>query len=616
MDFFKAQDLARRRTRHLVFLFLLSLLSLLVLTNLLLYLIFSVSGTYTEVGSVLTPPGPVLYGAVSLAVLLVVIVSSVFKTFSLRQGGDAVAHMMNARLLISPKTVDEQKLLNVVEEMAIASGTAVPPVYIMEEVSINAFAAGHSSADAVIGVTRGAIEKLNRDELQGVIAHEFSHILHGDMRLNLRLIGLLHGIMVLGMMGHYLLRAASSSRRNNNNAAVAIFGIGLVVIGASGSFFGGLIKAAVSRQREFLADASAVQYTRNPAGIAGALKRIGVDTDNHFLDNPAATQISHALFSEGVKHRFNALFATHPPLQQRIEALDPEWSTEFSTYRPTQESDVSPLMAAGFAVSRAGTANEQDINQAKHLLQEMPAEYQRVAREALGASAIICILMLRQDLESTQSGVSVIEQRLGVISPTLAAEATRLFRIQSVIEPAQRLALISLCLGTLRQLTVQQYKQIRAVWSKLIEADPRPDLHSWLIFQLVSNHLDRMLDFNAQVYVAAQTSLSDQQKNLSVFLSVLTFSGGLSGVDAELAFNSAANALQTKGLELIPASQLTLSSFQSSATQLKSLTYADKKQLLDAMLLCVYHDHGVTVTENELMRTTSEILGCPLPAKF
>ena len=234
MDFFKAQDLARRRTRRLVFLFVLSLLSLLVLTNLLLYLIFSVSGTYTEVGPGLTPPGPALYGAVSLAVLLVVIVSSVFKTFSLRQGGDAVAHMMNARLLISPKSVDEQKLLNVVEEMAIASGTAVPPVYIMEEVSINAFAAGHSSADAVIGVTRGAIQKLNRDELQGVIAHEFSHILHGDMRLNLRLIGLLHGIMVLGIMGHYLLRAASSSRRNNNNAAVAIFGIGLVIIGASG----------------------------------------------------------------------------------------------------------------------------------------------------------------------------------------------------------------------------------------------------------------------------------------------------------------------------------------------------------------------------------------------
>jgi hypothetical protein len=397
---------------------------------------------------------------------------------------------------------------------------------------------------------------------------------------------------------------------------MAIFGIGLVVIGASGSFFGGLIKAAVSRQREFLADASAVQYTRNPAGIAGALKRIGVDTDNHFLDNPAATQISHALFSEGVKLKFNALFATHPPLEKRIEALDPEWSGEFSTTTSTQVPDVSPLMAAGFAVSRAGTANKEDINQAKNVLQEIPAEYQRTAREALGASAILCVLMLRQDLESTLSGVSVIEQRLAVISPTLAAEATRLFHIQAMIEPAHRLALISLCLGTLRQLTVQQYKQIRAVWSKLIETDPRPDLHSWLIFQLASNHLDRMLDFNAQVHLSVQTSLSDQQKNLSVFLSVLTFSGGLSGVDAELAFNSAANALHTKGLELIPADQLTLSSFQSSATQLKSLTYADKRQLLDAMLLCVYHDNGVTVTENELMRTTSEILGCPLPAKF
>lgn len=615
MDFFKAQDYARRRTRHLVVLFVLSLLGLLVLTNLLLYFVFSFSGTDT--GPVATSAGPALYASVSAAVLLVVLISSLFKTLSLRQGGDAVAQMMNARLLVSPKSLDEQKLLNVVEEMAIASGTAVPPVYIMEEMSINAFAAGHSNEDAVIGVTRGAIQKLNREQLQGVIAHEFSHILHGDMRLNLKLIGLLHGIMVLGMMGHFLLRAASTSRRNNNNnAAVAILGIGLLVIGASGSFFGGLIKAAVSRQREFLADASAVQYTRNPAGIAGALKRIGMDTDNLFLDNPAASQISHALFSEGVKHRFNSLFATHPPLEKRITALEPQWSGQFITTAPSPRSSVSSKLAAGFAVNRAGTADEEDIVEARQIMQNIPVEYLEAAKEPFGASAIICILMLKQDFETSSEYENVIQQRLRAFSESLAAEASRLCRILTIPAAAHRLAIINLCLGTLRQLSVSQYQQVRAVWNKLLETDPQPDLHSWLVFQLTSSHLDRILNYNAQGVAADKRQTLSRDKALSIFLSVLTYSGGASGVGAELAFKSASNLLQTTGLPLTPADQLTLADFQAAATQLKLLETADKKQLLEAMVDCVYHDNTVTISENELMRTMSEILGCPLPARF
>ncbi|MDO9477582.1 MAG: M48 family metallopeptidase [Pseudohongiella sp.] len=616
MDFFSAQDHAKRRTRYLVLLFVLSLLSLLAMTNVLLYLIFSFSSVDTEISRVDATPGPALYIGVSLAVLLVVIVSSLFKTLSLRQGGDAIAQMMNARLLVSASSVDEQKLLNVVEEMAIASGTAVPPVYVMDENSINAFAAGHTSDDAVIGITRGAMQKLNREQLQGVIAHEFSHILHGDMRLNLRLIGLLHGIMVLGIMGHYMLRAASMSRRNNNNAAVAIFGIGLLIIGASGTFFGGLIKAAVSRQREFLADASAVQYTRNPAGISGALKRIASDSGNQYLTNPAASQISHALFSEGIKHKFNALFATHPPLETRIRALEPDWNGKISETSVTRNSDASPMMAAGFAIMRAGTPDESDIKEARQILQSLPPEYFQACKEPLGASAIICILMLKQDLDGQANVDQRIAIRMKTNSPGLVSEVTRLCRVQSIIEPAHRSALVNLCLGCLRQLSKSQYQKFRAEWSELIQRDPQPDLHSWLIFQLASSHLDRLLLTTTGTQRNAETSLVGSLPELGTFLSVLAYSGGVNGVNAEQAFKAAANSLKIENLELIPANRLTLSEFQRASNQLKSLRFSDKKRLLDAMLLCVYYDNTVTVAENELMRTTSEILGCPLPAKF
>jgi Zn-dependent protease with chaperone function len=614
MDFFKAQDYAKRRTRRLVIMFAISLLGLLALTNLLLYLIFNVSSAST--GTAADAIGLQFYGAVSAAVLLVVLLSSLFKTLSLRQGGDAVAQMMNARLLVSSSSVEEQRLLNIVEEMAIASGSAVPPVYIMEELSINAFAAGHSTEDAVIGVTRGAIQKLNREQLQGVIAHEFSHILHGDMRLNLRLIGLLHGIMVLGMMGHYLLRAASASRRDKDNAAIAIVGIGLLVIGASGTFFGGLIKAAVSRQREFLADASAVQYTRNPAGIAGALKRISIDTGDHYLINPAASQISHALFTEGVKHRFNALFATHPPLEKRIIALDPQWDGQFVAATPALRSTISPKSAATFAVSRAGMADEEDIVEARRIIQNMPVEYLHAAKEPFGAAAIVCLLMLKQDFDANAEQSRIIDQRLGRIDKSLAAEATRLCRIHTMPAPETRLAIINICLSSLRQLTVTQYKEIRTVWQKMIKTDPQPDLQSWLVFQLTTSHLDRILGYHSQKEMSAQTQHLQHDRALSIFMSVLTYSSGASGVGAEMAFRSAANLLSGTGIVLIPADQLSLAGFKAAANQLKLLTAADKKRLLEAMVDCVYHDNKVTVTENELMRTMSEILGCPLPARF
>ena len=228
-------------------------------------------------------------------------------------------------------------MINVVEEMALASGVPVPPVYLLpEEQGINAFAAGYSPSDAVVAVTRGTAEQLSRDELQGVVAHEFSHILNGDMRLNIRLIGVLHGILLLGLIGRFLLRSGyySGHRRNskdNSGAVLLVMGLVLLVLGFVGSVCGNLIKAALSRQREYLADASAVQFTRNPGGIAGALKRIGAAVMGSSLKHSNASEMSHMYFSQGVWEGFTGMMATHPPLPKRIRALEPNWDGKFPT---------------------------------------------------------------------------------------------------------------------------------------------------------------------------------------------------------------------------------------------------------------------------------------------
>ena len=276
-----------------------------------------------------------------LAALALIAGGSLFKIAQLSGGGTVVAERLGGRR-VYPNTTDptERRLLNVVEEMALASGVPVPPVFMLrEEKGINAFAAGFSPSDSVIGVTRGSAQQLTRDQLQGVIAHEFSHILNGDMRLNLRLMGVLYGILLMGLVGRELFLRRSRERMaggaavaRDNVIYLVLIGLTFMVLGFLGCFFGNLIKAAVSRQREFLADASAVQFTRNPEGIAGALKRIGaaVFGSPHRIPEPPRRATCTLPRASPV----STLFATHPPLNARIRAIDPDWDGKFPPPAP------------------------------------------------------------------------------------------------------------------------------------------------------------------------------------------------------------------------------------------------------------------------------------------
>ncbi|HOG94489.1 MAG TPA: M48 family metallopeptidase, partial [Opitutaceae bacterium] len=346
MDFFEAQASAKRRTSRLMLLFILAVIG--VIAACYLAALIVVARIRPMPGTWLVWDGS-LFGGVSLVVCLITGGAMLFKWLQLRAGGSVIAEMVGGRR-VDPQSTDlaEQRLLNIVEEMSIASGVPMPAVYLLDdEGGLNAFAAGLTTSDAVVAVTRGSLEKLSRDELQGVVAHEFSHILNGDMRLNVRLTAVLFGILVIGLMGRGLLEVmlrsgAVRTRGKGKSGGPGVFiivGIAMLVIGYVGYFFGRLIQAAISRQREYLADAAAVQFTRNPLGVSGALKKIGGYSLGSRLDSAAAAQIGHFFFAQSFRAGFTQLWATHPPLEERIRTIDPSWDGRF--FEPETVVDVA-----------------------------------------------------------------------------------------------------------------------------------------------------------------------------------------------------------------------------------------------------------------------------------
>ncbi len=370
MDFFEAQARAKKRTSRLVLLFGLAVAGTILASYVAAFLILrgvqeydlgrapDLGGSYDrhQPGRPVPYWDPRLFAGVSLITISVVGIASIFKWHQFSGGGSAVAESVDGRRVESDTLdLNERRLLNVVEEMAIASGVPVPAVYVLpDEPGINAFAAGLTTSDAVVAVTRGTLEKLNRDELQGVVAHEFSHILNGDMRLNMRLTALVFGILVLGLAGRGILWSMRHTRVRGKNSggpliAIAFIGVALLVIGYVGYFFGRLVQAAVSRQREFLADASAVQFTRNPGGISGALKKIGGYALGSSIKAQKSGAIGHFFFAQGFRSMLGGLWATHPPLDERIRAIEPQFDGKM--FAPPEVVDVTreSFASAGFA---------------------------------------------------------------------------------------------------------------------------------------------------------------------------------------------------------------------------------------------------------------------------
>lgn len=599
MDFFERQEHAQSRTRWLVVYFALAVIGIVAAIQGVAMFVFN--RPYTDLE---------MLGWVSAGVGATVLLGCLTKMAELSQGGRVVAAMLGGEP-VTGNTIDlnERKLINIVEEMSLASGVPVPEIYVLPDRSINAFAAGHGPGDTAIGVTRGCIEQLSRDELQGVIAHEFSHILHGDMRLNIRLIGLLNGILCIAFVGAFMLRfgvyapSGGSRDRRSGGLAFALMagGIGLYLIGWIGVFFGNLIKAAVSRQREFLADASAVQFTRNPPGIAGALWKIGKFASQ--LESPRAQEASHLYFGNGVGDPWISLFATHPPLDERIKAISPNFD-------PSQVREVEPPpLPPEPAGSPDGLLRPQSLGRAVQLLAAIPGFAGTSVRDLHGACAFVYALLLDEDETMRRQQLEGLKVERALLDETLA-----LFARRGEIPVEQRLPLIDLSMPTLRHLSRDQYAAFRENVRHLVESDRRIHLFEYALQKALNRHLE--LFFSGKTGTAVKyRSVVPVLPDVAALLTGLAVIGHATDEERDDAFNAGVRELliNTSSHEITRGSVCDLAAIDAGLDRMALASPDVKRAILKACRETVAHDGTVSISEYELLRAIADTLDCPMP---
>jgi Zn-dependent protease with chaperone function len=661
VNFFDQQQLARRNTRVMVVLYVLAVLGVIVAVDAVLAVAYlwaqsdnMHAARRAPLALAAVPPALLVWGALGTAGVIFAV--SLFHTLRLGGGGDAVAQMVGARP-VAAETGDalEQRYLNVVEEMAIASGVRVPKAYVMDQESgINAFAAGYEVSNAVVAVTRGALETLTRDELQGVIGHEFSHILNGDMRLNVRMLGILQGIVFIGAIGQFLLRAVGrGGGRKDGAAPLLVAGVGLFAIGAIGLVFARLIKAAVARQREFLADASSVQFTRNPEGIAGALDQIRVAGAH--IDSRRAEELSHMFFGPSVKVWLSSVFATHPPLDQRIARVDPRFDAE--SYRRSRVTAVqaapgaereakdearrrqaarwamthavltglpagrrlgdlsaSWTRSAGESAALVGTLDADKVDFAARMIAALPEWLRAQAHERAGAAALLIALMLAPDDAVREAQLGAL-RALGENALAEAAQGTerRLSAERDPITAAFRLPVLDLALPALKQGSVDERRRLLAALEAVIHADRRVTLHEFVVLTLLRHQLE---DKGAPTRIRYR-SLEPVRAEVSVLLWLLCLAGRPAGADPQAELERAYRAgLREMGLEESApprAATPSLEAAQQGLDRLRALAPLAKARLVKGLFAAASHDGTLRVAEVELLRLTGAVLDCPLP---
>ncbi len=642
MDFYQAQDTAKRKTGQLVVLFCAAVLGLIVLTNILLMLTLGFTGTNLnpEASSLqnigLTSIPLEQWVLTGLAVIAVIGAATLYKFMQVRGGGRAVAEALGG-IPLDPNSPDpkQRRLQNIVQEMAIASGLPVPPVYLLNDPAINAFAAGLAPGDAVIGVTQGTLDLLNREELQGVIGHEFSHILNGDTGINLRLIAILHGILFIGLIGQGLFRGRLFSRRSKDGGApLLILAVGLLVIGYAGTFFGNLIKAAVSRQREFLADSASVQFTRNPDGLSHALQKIGGAVSGSTFSKLNVEESSHMFFGQAVNLFLNGMMATHPPLDSRIKAIDPHWQGEF----PDSEKLTAGQAENYFAVSgeaqsnfsastpghpkasaleidglqdTVGNPTAENLLTARQLINSSNTIWMQAAHDIWGARALVYVLLLDQDPDIQDKQWLLLLERADSGVPEYAQQ---LSRSSDHISQEQRLVLLAASMPALKSLSFIQYKNFMGIVVDLIKLDDRIQLFEWVLHRILVKDL-------VGHYERIKRIRTKHNKLEQVSLDVLELIAAL----ARLASNpleSCTKGLQVAGLDVSgDADQLAMldthdtnfSRLNQALHELRRLHPLEKPRLIKACTATVLADGVINHDEMALLQGVAATLDCPLP---
>ncbi|MDD5482028.1 MAG: M48 family metallopeptidase [Kiritimatiellae bacterium] len=587
---------------------------------------------------------PVLFAGTAGGTLLVILTGTLYKISALSTGGEAVARMFGAKP-VNPQTSApaERRLLNVVEEMAIASGLPAPRVYLLDEDSINAFAAGFSPRDAIIGVTRGCMNLLTRDELQGVIAHEFSHVLNGDMRLNLRLMGVLHGLLLISLIGWWIFRISarpsgasfggSTRKKGGNTAGLLLAGLCLMIIGYIGVLFGRLIKSAVSRQREFLADAAAVQFTRNPGGIAGALKKIGGFASGGRISHPNAEEASHLFFADGLNRALFTLMSTHPPLPERIRRIDPSFDGKFSaalsSTAAVMEDEAAPVSAlaakpaaAGRPAARAirldpdktsemvGRMDAEILQQTSRWLALLPPAIRAAAHDPAGAQALITAVLLSRDNAIRASQLHYLENNA---DKKIHEKMLALMPDVQKTPPESFLALSDLAMTAIRTLPRDELADFTARLRYLTESDGTITLFEYMIQARAAGQIRNWRQKTGYNFHAFD--FHHHLPAMVVVLSTFAYYGhGGDDRAAEQSFREGMRKIpRAEKTQILPKDQCGLQQVDRALAGLSAASPRIRKHFIDACCACVAHDNLVNASEAELLRAAAAILDCPIP---
>jgi len=643
-DFFERQSHARRKAELLLFYFVPAVV---LLTLAVYYLVLSVAWfqDLRHLRHHHQPDSPYWNLKVFLwsaaGTLFVILCGSLYKMNQLRLGGRTVAGMLGASP-VNPQTrdPDEKRLRDVVEEMAIASGVSVPEIFILrDEQSINAFVAGHSTSDAAIGVTEGALRLLTRDELQAVVAHEFSHILNGDMRLDLWLMGLLNGILCISLLGKMLFLPSRSededsifethkSRGGSGGVIFFLIIVGglLIVIGSLGYFFGRLIKAAVCRERENLADAAAVQFTRHPDALIGALKKIGGLVYGSRLLAADAEQASHLFFGNALPDPWLNFLSTHPPLVKRVQQLEPTFDGNFphvkcwaarvragevpgETPPPTPPPSLLEARQIQIAALLNQRSNAAPLTYAADLKASFSEEILQAAREPFSACALIYALLLSDEENSRAQQLKEIS---ATVEENLRREMEKLFPASNQLSNGQKLALINLAMPALRRMSREQFDSFSETVQQLVESDRAISLFEYTLQKILRRELKANFkparpptaQFYSAVAVAAECS---------VLLSALARNGSENADEITASFQAGTAQLENCKFALLAYENCNLPQIDAALERLNLASLPVRKLLLRACACVVACDGVVQEQEGEMLRAIAEALDCPLP---
>jgi Zn-dependent protease with chaperone function len=649
VDFYAYQADARRRTRRLIAGFVLALAAVVVALDLVLFALLSVREFARPAPLAYAERHPGVAMLFSLLVLGVIGLASLYKSLELRGGGAVIARSLGGvRVERTAADLRHKRLLNVVEEMAIASGVPMPEVYVLEqEPGINAFAAGHTPANAAITVTQGALDRLERDELEGVIGHEFSHILNGDMRLNLQLMGWLFGLLVVALIGRMILAFGSRGRDRRDAGGVVVVALAMVALGYVGLLAGRILQAAVSRQRERLADASSVQFTRNPLGLKGALLKIAALTEGSHLRTTDAEQVAHMLFAPGLAR----VFATHPPLLKRIRALDPHFDPHEELHRavaasrpvlaPPQPEDERPeagtpephsdtlALSAGESPAGAGVGlaalrtsvpaaaesiaaqvgqpETVHVEHARELRLSLPESLQSYAAVPAKARSFVLGLLLSRDPGVRSAQTQVLSSTL---TPLELGAVQSAAAIAGDLAPQLRLPALLQLFPALRRGSPAERQMLARLASDLIHADANIDVFEFCLAKLLESLLEDVMQARAP---HGSISLDKAVSQIQVLLATMATVGASDEAQARSAYQAGIQAvLPAPGPAFVAYSDWA-QRLDAALPVLEALDARAKQALIEALVRTIGSDGVLEVAEAELLRTVCALLHCPLP---